>query len=411
MAEIVRYYIMSEIWETVTQSQVFGWLELLNKNGYPASCISLVDIKTLFKKNMHPDVEVSDQIGGKFYLIPILKKIFLIDIQIFFILFFIWLKEIIRAKKIIFQTRLQYIAYPLYYIRLFPKVKIIYDARAALLEEFYYNLEKKKLSFHDKINHHFLKCHEKMMLRKADKIFCVSKKLKEYYLSKYKNISESKFSVIPGAADSNLFYFDKSLREKVRDRLGLSGKIVIVYSGRLAVKWHVPRKIFELYKFLSESIDNIILLLVTPDMEVVNLERVNFSFSEKQVLSFKSRYKNVCSYLNAADYGLLLRDNQPMNQVASPTKFAEYVLCGLPTIISNGVGDFSNLVKRKQFGFVINHINDIQREVSMLSKYIMSIEADQDAKMLLHSKIAKWGFENFSKKVYLSKIVRTLKSI
>ena len=40
-----------------------------------------------------------------------------------------------------------------------------------------------------------------------------------------------------------------------------------------------------------------------------------------------------------------------MNQVASPTKFAEYLMCGLPIVISPNVGDFSELVTERSWGF------------------------------------------------------------
>lgn len=57
--------------------------------------------------------------------------------------------------------------------------------------------------------------------------------------------------------------------------------------------------------------------------------------------------EDVYKYLNASDFGILFRDDVIMNNVASPSKFAEYVLCGLPTIISKGVGDFQNYANKK----------------------------------------------------------------
>ena len=40
-------------------------------------------------------------------------------------------------------------------------------------------------------------------------------------------------------------------------------------------------------------------------------------------------------YLNAADFGFLLRDDTPVNRVAFPTKFAEYALAGLRVILKD----------------------------------------------------------------------------
>ena len=45
-------------------------------------------------------------------------------------------------------------------------------------------------------------------------------------------------------------------------------------------------------------------------------------------------FAEVPHYLNAADVAFLFRDNVVMNAVASPTKLAEYMACGLPIISS-----------------------------------------------------------------------------
>jgi len=42
------------------------------------------------------------------------------------------------------------------------------------------------------------------------------------------------------------------------------------------------------------------------------------------------------------------------NQVASPTKFAEYLAAGMPVIISERIGDFSGMVRHHQLGIVID---------------------------------------------------------
>jgi glycosyltransferase involved in cell wall biosynthesis len=60
----------------------------------------------------------------------------------------------------------------------------------------------------------------------------------------------------------------------------------------------------------------------------------------------------VPEYLAAGDLGLLLRDPHPVNRVASPVKFAEYLAAGLPVLVSPGVGDAAAIVERERVGFV-----------------------------------------------------------
>jgi glycosyltransferase involved in cell wall biosynthesis len=56
--------------------------------------------------------------------------------------------------------------------------------------------------------------------------------------------------------------------------------------------------------------------------------------------------------LAACDAALLVREDTVTNRVASPTKFAEYLACGLPVIISAHIGDFSEVVARERLGIV-----------------------------------------------------------
>ena len=48
-------------------------------------------------------------------------------------------------------------------------------------------------------------------------------------------------------------------------------------------------------------------------------------------------------FLNAADFGFILRERNKINRVACPTKFAEYCLTGLPVIIGDAVPDCTSL--------------------------------------------------------------------
>jgi hypothetical protein len=59
--------------------------------------------------------------------------------------------------------------------------------------------------------------------------------------------------------------------------------------------------------------------------------------ARERILIRSVSMEDVNSYLNAADYGLLLRKTDAINHVASPLKFAEYSLAGLPIIMTNAV--------------------------------------------------------------------------
>ena len=67
-----------------------------------------------------------------------------------------------------------------------------------------------------------------------------------------------------------------------------------------------------------------------------------------------AQHHEVPGWLNAADLGILMRAEDPVNHVASPTKFAEYALSGLPVAMSKGIGDYSEMVLREKAGFLVD---------------------------------------------------------
>ena len=68
-------------------------------------------------------------------------------------------------------------------------------------------------------------------------------------------------------------------------------------------------------------------------------------------------HAQVAQALATCDYGLMVRERTITNQVASPTKFAEYLSNGLKVISNSGLGDFSELIRSEGLGVVLeeNH--------------------------------------------------------
>jgi len=56
--------------------------------------------------------------------------------------------------------------------------------------------------------------------------------------------------------------------------------------------------------------------------------------------------------LRLCDFGILIREDTVTNQVASPTKYAEYLKAGLKVIISDNIGDMSAEVSANNLGYV-----------------------------------------------------------
>jgi glycosyltransferase involved in cell wall biosynthesis len=66
----------------------------------------------------------------------------------------------------------------------------------------------------------------------------------------------------------------------------------------------------------------------------------------------------VPAYLSASDAGLAFIKPCFSKQASSPTKYAEYLGCGLPLIINEGVGDSDLLITREQAGALVRSFDE-----------------------------------------------------
>ncbi|HPT70895.1 MAG TPA: glycosyltransferase family 4 protein [Candidatus Cloacimonadota bacterium] len=231
---------------------------------------------------------------------------------------------------------------------------------------------------------------EKEMVVLADRVFCVSNALKQYHMRNNPQIPDSKFFVSPCNADPTLFFYDADIRARVREKLEITDKKVIIYSGGLKMPWHIPDGVFELFARLTETCHDIFLLMLTSDINMAREFQQKHKIPDEKIKLLNLDNTEVSAYLNAADWAILLRHDMPVNNVASPTKFAEYLMAGLPVIISPNVGDFSDFVVENDVGFVIPtpyRDEDLQQLKSYLLKPIKSKD-----------EIAQLGALNFSKK-------------
>jgi len=239
------------------------------------------------------------------------------------------------------------------------KIRVIYDIRGdSLSEKIFYKSSKSIL---DNIQKKELKA-----LKNSDKILVVSNKLRDTLQERYKY----KFSaeVFYCVAKYEIFHFQEGYRERLRKELNLENKFVFVYSGNLN-RWHNFDKILELIKSVSIERENTHLLLLTRDTKL-GLKKIREYKIENRTTLLSVEYKNISHYLSVADASLLFRDKDPLNIVASPTKFAEYSLNGLGTIITDSIGDYSKMLDESGYGLCLDSSQNIKEHTQQVCKYI-----------------------------------------
>jgi glycosyltransferase involved in cell wall biosynthesis len=150
-------------------------------------------------------------------------------------------------------------------------------------------------------------------------------------------------SVIPCPALDERFFYSSNLRQKYRDCLKFAANDrVLVYAGGVG-HYHCTGEIIDIFKQLFDRDTRWRLLFLTNKIE----EAISYLsiLETHQYKIFQVNNEEVNGYLNAADAAIIIRKNHPLNYVASPTKFAEYVSTGLPVVISDSIGDSSKYIK------------------------------------------------------------------
>jgi hypothetical protein len=193
---------------------------------------------------------------------------------------------------------------------------------------------------------------ESRAIMESDFRIAVTEKLVDYWHERY-GYSEGKHVVIPCTLNSSFkAHIPKDEEKKhARTSMGLSDNdIVLAYSGSIAGWQSFP----ELYKyirpFLTAAKNHKIVFLAK---EEENISRLEKEFPGQIIRKWVSHHE-VPEVLAACDMGILIREQSITNKVASPTKFAEYLSAGLPVLISEGVGDYTEFVKTHDCGMIAN---------------------------------------------------------
>lgn len=170
---------------------------------------------------------------------------------------------------------------------------------------------------------------EKIALRKCKLNLFVSKSMLAHYKHKY------------GYKGDN-YYIMPCFNEYLQDLSFYNEKYTkptFVYTGS-ADGWQCIPKTLCLFKRIKEQIPDAALTIYSKDKEAVqkmlmeyaveaDIKYVNYALLSEEIRKFK--------------YGFLIRQKNPVNDVATPTKMCSYMANGLIPIYSDVIGDFKDV--------------------------------------------------------------------
>lgn len=161
------------------------------------------------------------------------------------------------------------------------------------------------------------------------------------------------WSVIPTCVDLDHFKFDPAGRARVRERLGIGDRPVLVYSGSIGT-WYLIDEMLNFYEAARARWPGLFFLALVnraPDEIARALSDRGIASTDFAVTW--ARHDEVPAYLSAADAGIAFIRPCLSKLSSSPTKYAEYLACGLPLIVNSGVGDVDDLLSRTGAGVLV----------------------------------------------------------
>jgi glycosyltransferase involved in cell wall biosynthesis len=166
--------------------------------------------------------------------------------------------------------------------------------------------------------------------------------------------------VVPCCADLEIFRFSQKDRDRRRAELELQDRFVVVYSGSID-GWYLTESMADFFVTMRKQRHDAHFLWLTPSRH----ERVHELMRERGV--GESDYKvlaiaprDMPSYLSAGDAGLAFIKPCFSKLASSPTKYAEYLGCGLPLIINAGIGDSDALITAERIGALVGNFNETE---------------------------------------------------
>ncbi len=181
------------------------------------------------------------------------------------------------------------------------------------------------------------------------------------------------WEIIPSCVDLDHFRFRKDGRRRVRAELGVGERPVLVYAGSVGT-WYLLDEMLEFYTIARKIFPELFFLILSNiSNEAIDAVLRSHGINNKNDVAVRwARFEELPDYLSAADAGIGFIRPCLSKLSSSPTKYAEYLACGLPLVINAGIGDADALVERERAGVLVRGFNgeaysraadDLQRQM------------------------------------------------
>jgi len=207
------------------------------------------------------------------------------------------------------------------------------------------------------VRHRVLSFFEARMSARAAVLIGTTAAMEQYARDSW-GVTPRSFHVKPACVDLDTFCPDQPRSAELRQRLGLTGKLVCIYAGKLG-GIYLERELFELFKQASEHWgDRFRVLMLTPaPRETIDTLGRSAGFDPSRIVSAFVPHAQVAPYMALGDFAVNPVKPVPSKRYCTSIKDAEYWATGLPLVITPGISDDSEIVARERIGAVLRDLS------------------------------------------------------
>lgn len=235
---------------------------------------------------------------------------------------------------------------------------------------------------------------EKTALKKASLCFFVSEEMRRHYEGKYGLDFEGRYFVMP--------CFNSALDWESFRAEGKYTVPTFAYVGSLA-KWQCFEETVDLYKDIESRLEGSCFKVLTFDRE--KAEEILRARGVRRFEVDCVARDQVSAELSSVAFGFVVREDNVVNRVATPTKLSSYMAAGVIPVYSDCLASFADIAEDLRFAISVGNPVDADMLVEHCRKMVGS---DADDVLAEYKKV----FETYySRDYYMRKLVPILKGI
>lgn len=221
-----------------------------------------------------------------------------------------------------------------------PGTRLLFDARGLLGEEYVDAGHWKAGSFRYKL----LKRVERRLFARADGVVVLTERHRRYLYGESSLVpSATPVEVIPTCVDVHRFSPSAEARARSRGAIGADDRFVIVYAGSLGA-WYREEEMLRFYAAIRRRRHAMFALFTHSPTDRLESALARERVPREDVVVRRVPPGDMPGMLAAADAAVSFINPCFSKLGSSPTKTAEYLSMGLPTVLNRGIGDSDQLI-------------------------------------------------------------------